>query len=225
MILVYTGLPGSGKTTKMAQLALSKLQNAEKLYKKHNYLRKVYTNIKFSQQIEDKYSQFIHYFDDIHTMPDWRDCDIFIDELAIYFDSREWERLPRKIKKFLRLHRHYNVNIYGIAQDFLTIDNALRRLTSELFYMHRFVGTREPSPSRPPQKYPFIMGFQCGVEKQLWELEKEHYKYYSRTFYWHTKKEFNIFDTTQELPDQNLPPLIKQVRICLEDGYKQTRYI
>jgi len=162
---------------------------------------------------------------EVAQMPNWRDCDIFIDELAIYFDSREWERLPRKIKKFLRLHRHYNCNIYGIAQDFLTIDNALRRLTAELFYMHRFIGTREPSPSRPPQRYPFIMGLQCSVAKSHWELEKEHYVYVSRSFYFHTNHEFKIFDTTQELPDQKLPPLIKQVRICEEDDHKQVRYI
>jgi len=110
MIYVYTGLPGSGKTTKLAQLALRKLKEAQRLERKYSYVRKVYTNIKFSKEIELKYERYIEYFEEIHSMHTWRDCDIFIDELAVYFDSREWESLPRSIKKFCSMTTHRIIN-------------------------------------------------------------------------------------------------------------------
>jgi hypothetical protein len=224
-IYVYTGLPGSGKTTKLAALALDKLRKNEKDFKKYKSVRHLYTNIRFSPDVEKKYKRFIRYFDDIYAMPSWRDADIFVDELAVYFDSQEWDRTPKSIKRFLRLHRHYRIDIYGIAQDFKTVDNSFRRLTKELFYMHRVMGTREPNPNKPPIKRPFLLGMQRSVDRKLWELEKEHYDFISTEWFLHGRSTFEVFDTAQDLPEQPLPPLIKQVRVCPEDGYKRVRYI
>ena len=58
MIEVYTGNPGSGKTTYLARQAHNRLKDNEKLFKKHNAIRSVKSNIIFSTDIHDKYSNY-----------------------------------------------------------------------------------------------------------------------------------------------------------------------
>lgn len=228
MITVYTGLPGSGKTTRLARTLYQTLMQNKRDFDKYQILRPIYTNIKLMPHVEDRFSDFINYFTDIYQLPNWRQCDIFIDELAVYFDAHDWERLPNNIKAYLRLHRHYNVNIYAVAQDFLTIDRSFRRLVKELYAMDRICGTREPSLIRPVKR-PFIFSLQRLVDPKHYELEKEHYQYLQTWYNLFTKKDFSIFDTTQDLPEQPLPPLRKRVRIFPGDDetkpFKQVKYI
>lgn len=223
-IRMYSGLPGSGKTTKLAQIALEKLEQYPKL-EKQGELRTLRSNIKFSDEIENKYLKYIEYFEDIYDMPNWHDSDIFIDEAAVYFDSRSWEMMPKGIRRFLFTHRHLGCELYMIAQDFTTIDNSFRRLTANLYYVHKILSTREPSYHGKPIKRPFNLARIGTVKKAYWHMEKEHYQYEQQQLTLFTRKHFAIFDTRQSLPEQDLPPLIKQVRVCPEDGYTRTKYI
>jgi len=230
MIRIYTGLPGSGKTTKLASIALMKLKESRKIEQNTGFHRSLRTNIKFSPEIELQYADLIEYFVDIYDMPTWKDCDIIIDEISTYFDSQEWEHLPRQIKRYLKLHRHYRVNIYGIAQDFLTVDKNFRRLTSQLFLMLRVFGTAEPMPFEKQKKYPFVFSIQYEVDKKFWELEKEMYQYIGSEWHLFTPGTFKIFDTSQEIPEQVPPPLRRIQRhwtnpITGKIEYTQTRYI
>lgn len=109
--------------------------------------------------------------------------------------------------------------------NFTTVDKSFRRLTQELFYMNRIMGTGEPSKYKKPIKRPFLLGLQSSVDRKMWDLEKEHYSYLNSHFYLHTKSTFSVFDTQQDLPPQPLPPLVKQVRVCPEDNYQRVRYI
>jgi hypothetical protein len=233
MISMYTGLPGHGKTTKLAQIAYDKLLFFEK-QKLPNF--RVFSNIKFSKHIESRFGvknsvegkngqQLIHYFEDIYDMPNWHDSEIFIDEAAVYFDSRLWESLPKEIRRFLFTHRHLGTNLHMIAQDFTTIDNSFRRLTENLYFVRKLLSSREPSPLLPPQKYPFNFCTVHSVPRSHWHLEKDHYIFDTTSPHLFTKKHFAIFDTRQSLPEQPLPPLRKEVRICPEDGYQKVRYI
>jgi len=130
-IEVYTGNPGHGKSTYLAYVAIQKLKEAEDIYHKYGKTRHIYSNIRFNKDIELAYSRYIIYFDDLENISDFRKSDIFIDEISLFFDSHNWEALPRRTKKFLRLHRHYGVNIYGATQDFKTVDPSFRRLVAE----------------------------------------------------------------------------------------------
>jgi hypothetical protein len=228
-IYIYTGLPGAGKTTEVAQVALSKLKTFEREKKQrekfNTALPRLFSNIRFSKHIEEKYSEYINYFTDINDLPKWTDSEIFIDEAAVYFDSRFFESLPVEIRRFLFTHRHLGTNLHLIAQDFKTVDNSFRRLTDTVYYVDKLLSSREPSPVRKPQKFPYNLASVRTVKKSHWELEKEHYVYTTSKLRLFTRKHFDIFDTRQELPRQPLPPLRKEVRICPEDNYTRTRYI
>lgn len=163
-------------------------------------------------------------------MPEWINSDIFIDEGAVYFDSRLWADLPLSIRRFLFTHRHLGVDIYLIAQDFPTLDNSFRRLTSQMFFCQKLWSTREPDPLRKPIKYPLNFMAVRTVKKSHWHLEKEHYEFVDHTLRIFTRKHFAIFDTKQELPEQELPPILKRQRVIkyvggVHDGKMEYKYI
>jgi hypothetical protein len=212
-ITAFTGAPGHGKTTALASEALQLLQRNNRYYDEQNpeNTRILYSNIKFNSEIEEKYSHLIIYFSDIIEMPTWKKCDIIIDELSLYFDSHDWATIPRQMKRYLRMHRHYEVDIYGAAQDFMTVDPSLRRLTTRLINTEKTIlATREPQSFRPPAKYPFAVCRLGIVKPSHRELERHHYEYEQKWTEIYTRKHFKIFDTKEELPPIDLPPKYKR---------------
>jgi len=229
-ITLYTGSPGHGKTTALAIQARQCLLASERIFKQTGHIRILRTNILLSPKIELRYKRFIQYFSDIRQMPTWKDCDIIIDEMSLYFDAQSWEKLPFAIKKYLRLHRHYDVNIYAAVQDFNTIDITVRRLTTRLYHSTKIFSTREPSPYLPPIRFPFSINRLGLVTRTHWELEKEYYEYDRWEFVVYLRRHFSIFDTRQEVPDQPLSPILKYQREIHyiggeRDGVIEKKYI
>jgi len=232
MITVYTGLPGSGKTVQIARQAEKLARKNLELLKSTGVARYVRSNLPFSPIFVKKYGEILRPFSDIYDMPKWKECDVVIDELADYFDSHEWERTPREIKAYLRLHRHYKVNIYAVAQDFLTVDKSFRRLCAHLYHIDRIFSYGEPSVYKSKnKKHPFVFSVIREVDPNMWELEKEYYTYIPATSSYElfTKRDFIIYDTFADLPPQPLPPLKLEVRHWYDDqgniGYTRKRYI
>lgn len=233
MIEVYTGNPGHGKSTYLARKAVQKLKQADATFKKTGKVRRIYSNLKFSKEIELKYDRYINYFVDLENISDFRKADIFIDEISLFFDSHNWESLPRTTKKFLRLHRHYGVNIYGATQDFKTVDPSFRRLVAEgnLYYFDRIWATREPDPDLPPLKVAFLLTVMRGVRFDCFNDEKIDYKYTTYSILLFKKRDFAVFDTHQEFSlgamlesTLGYPDLRKVIQVCKDDGYTKVTY-
>jgi len=231
MISVYTGLPGSGKNTVLSDLAYTLLKRNLALFNRTGYKRHLYLDFTLSAPLMAQFEGMYTYFNGVRDMQTWRDADIIFSELALDFDAHNWESTPREIKKYLRLHRHYRVEIFGASQDFTTVDISFRRLTNHLYYMHRLIGSKEPEPAplivkkktRKPLR--FLITLQREVDRALWGVEKEHYEFINTSLRFFWGKDFDLFDTHEDVPDKQPAPLRKEVRICPEDGYKRTRYI
>jgi len=229
MISAYTGLPGAGKNTILSDIAFLTIKRNKRVHLATGYIRLVYLDFKLNEELLADYVGYFDYFNGTNEMETWRDADIFFSELALDFDAHNWENTPRHIKKYLRLHRHYRVNIFGASQDFTTVDISFRRLTNHLFLMHRVIGSREPEPAplavkkaRKPLRY--LLTLQREVDRALWGVEKEHYEFINTTprFFW--GKHFDLFDTHEDVPEKEPPPLRKEIRTCPVDGYRRVRY-
>lgn len=230
MIKVYTGLPGSGKNTVLSDIAFQRIKATKALHKRTGYRRHVYLDFKLDTNLLAPYEGYFSYFNGTNEMETWKDADIFFGEIALDFDAHNWESTPRSIKKYLRLHRHYRVNIWSASQDFTTVDISFRRLTNQLYLMHRLIGSREPDPALIDEKKSkrkplrFLLTLERAVDRALWGVEKEHYEFIGTTprFFW--GKDFDLFDTHEDIPEKATAPLRKEVRVCPVDGYTRTRY-
>lgn len=63
---------------------------------------------------------------------------ILIDEAGIEFNNRDYKSFPKALISYLKLHRHYGVDIYFYSQSWEDTDITIRRLADRLFYIRSF---------------------------------------------------------------------------------------
>lgn len=117
---IYFGVPGSGKTTFAAWV------HKKTLKRKRNSYSTV--PIKGSYEITKK---DIGYYDMSHGSIIW-------DEAGIDVDNRKFKDnfTPEQVA-FLKLHRHYDTDIYCFSQYWNDIDIKLRNLATRLFLVKK----------------------------------------------------------------------------------------
>ncbi|MBC7836917.1 hypothetical protein H7X87_04045 [Acetobacteraceae bacterium] len=252
MKVIFSGLESSGKSLKLAMLVTDLAYRNCKWYEKQlndwerlgqiKYEKKygegarpaprpIWSNLKFSDPFE-KYCKEelgipIFYWSNLSELIEIQNADVICDEVGNYFDARMWEQLTMDVRRWLTQGAKMGIEFYGSAQDFAQVDKAFRRLVNHLLHIRKIVGSRRPSATKPPVQ--FVWGF-CMVT----ELDPQGYDEDSNKFanvnilnfrlFTIRKHYTQIFDTLQKIKRSAPPPLIKEVRVCLEDGYKRVRY-
>lgn len=232
MIVVFTGLPGSGKSLKLADTLVELLYRNRKTFEKqtrlfkegktHVYPRRrvLWTNLKFTEKVEDEFGVgsdgYINYWVDLKQLTPLRDVDIAIDEIATYFDARLWETLSLEMRRFLAQHRKFGVEIYGTAQDFAQTDKAFRRLTSHLFLLKKLIGSGDLSPTRPAPKYIWGVVVVRELDPTTYDEQKSKFAGHGvfPSFMLITRAATEIFDTRAEVKMSQTLPLKHLEKAC-----------
>lgn len=215
MITIYTGIPGAGKSLKTAQKAIDLLNRNVKWFKRTGIIRPIYSNIRFSEPVEKEFFHYIKYWSEPDELVKIRDADVIWDEIATHLDSTQWQNVPLELKRWLQQHRKFGIDIYGNTQDFAMVDISMRRLTGELYYMTKLIGSRDKSATTPEVKY--IWGLII-----VKELNPQEYKEDSKLnkssglprFIWISRDLVSVFDTTQEISGKSYPALRHIERFC-----------
>lgn len=215
MIVIFSGLPGSGKSAKLARTAIDILYRNKKWFEKTGLRRKLWTNLKLSSEVEHEFSEYIQYWTDLRQLTVLRDVDVLIDEVATYFDARLWETLSLEMRRWLAQHRKFGIEIYGTTQDFAQVDKAFRRLTSHLLYLRKVIGTRDLSPTRPAPKYVFVLSIIQELDPTKYdELLSKFQNTGIPRFMVITRRYVEIFDTRAEVQLSKALPLKHIERVC-----------
>jgi len=215
MIEIYSGLPGAGKSTKLADTALNVLHRNKKWYAKTGKMRKMYSNLRFSKDVETEYDGFIEYWWDPSQLVLIRDSDVIWDEIATHLDSTQWQNMSLEIKRWLQQHRKFGIEIYGTTQDFAMIDKSMRRMTSNLYYLTKLIGSRDKSSTKPEVKYVFVLSMVKTLDPVTYDEETKTQSKGIPSFMFITKAGISVFDTTQEIEMGKYPPLNHIERECL----------
>lgn len=164
-LIVYFGIPGSGKTTIAALFAKRELKKG----------RTVYSNVPIlgCKKLDPK---------DLGTVL-VEDGLVILDEAGIEFNSRKYKDLPQSCIQFAKLFRHYNCNIAMFSQDYEDMDITFRRLASKFVivrksYIPYFIFTRDlqkyiglDENGQIISKYRFrFMGFHWYFMPAAWKL-------------------------------------------------------
>lgn len=112
--------PGVGKTTLAADITRkAKIEN-----------KKVYSNVPIITANRFK-------IDDLGKK-ELKDCIIIIDESGAELQNRDWRNnLTKKQIKFIKKHRHYNIDFYLFSQAYNDTDNKFRELTTKLIILEK----------------------------------------------------------------------------------------
>lgn len=145
MVSLYFGLPGCGKTTMFAKLALDadlRIEKDKKRLKKGKKPRcpykRIYGNIPLDGIKNYRQIKF-----DWLGRYDIRDALLLIDEATIEVDSRDYKGFKKHTKEFMLLHRHYNVDIVFFTQQWDGIDKKIRVITDKVYYLYKGLFTRK----------------------------------------------------------------------------------
>lgn len=228
MIVVYSGLPGSGKSLKLADTLVNILFRNRRIYEKNvkRYeqglideippKRMLWTNLQFTSKVNEEFYDYIKYWTDLKQLVVLRDCDVAIDEIATYFDARLWETLSLEMRRWLAQHRKFGIEIYGTAQDFAQTDKAFRRLTSNLFLLKKLIGSADISPTRPAPKY--IWGLVVVRELDPTTYDEQKSKFAKNGFFPSfmaiTRAATEVFDTRAEVRMSHALPLKHLEKAC-----------
>ena len=127
-VSLYFGLPGSGKTTYAAAIAV----RTQKLIEKGRSLyQRVYTNFPvfydgiFQISSRDLGKITIH------------DSLVILDEASLVADSRDYKTFSHEMKEFFLLHRHWKCDIILFTQQWDAVDKKIRVITDKVYYVHK----------------------------------------------------------------------------------------
>lgn len=228
MIVIFSGLPGSGKSYKLGRTVVDILyRNREAYSKAVRAWRKepigvppqpriLWTNLKIAEKVEIEFAGFIKYWTELRQLTPLRDVDVVIDEVATYFDARLWETLSLEMRRWLSQHRKFGIEIYGTTQDFAQVDKAFRRLTSDLVYLQKLVGSRDISATKAPPKYIWGVCIVSTLDPVRYDEEKS--KFLSGggfpRFMFITRAGTELFDTRAEVKLSGALPLKHLEKAC-----------
>lgn len=219
MKVIFSGLEGSGKSLKLAILVSDLVHRNSKWYKKSGIQRKIASNLRFSKDFEQYALSIgvpIHYWENLDELIKLEQCDVVMDEVGNYFDSRMWADLSLDVRRWLTQGSKMGIEIYGSAQDFAQIDKAFRRLVNHLFHITKLMGSRRPSATKPPVKR--IWGLCSSKELDPMGYDEDKSKFQSMSvfpsFFFIRRSDCEIFDTTQKIQRSKPYPYKHVEREC-----------
>lgn len=227
MIKLIEGNTGQGKTYLTSMQTLLLLERNKKWYekKKTKQLRTLVTNIALADDVVKKYPNQIYYWQDLEQLIVIKNADVIFDDMASYLDAQRWTDTPLSVKRWLRLHEHYGVDIYGNAQDFLTIDISVRRLVTRLDRVYKILGSRRPSATKPDIKiiWGILLTRELDISKYKSDTEKVTMGWPKVEFI--KRKYCKVFDTMQDIQQSEYPALHHIERSCNTCGDTKIRHI
>lgn len=75
----------------------------------------------------------------IGQFPEFPQGNVYLDEIHLYFDARDWDKLDAEDRRILAQHRHFGMNIYGTTQAMGRVENILRQLCEYAYSINKII--------------------------------------------------------------------------------------
>jgi hypothetical protein len=148
-----------------------------------------------------------------------RDTDIIWDEISILLDGRKFESLTIDQTFWLAHYRRLGLDIYGATQHWSMVDRRARIMCSEVVTCMKFIGSPDPSPTRPKIKkvWGVIVLLNMDNFDSDESLSEPKYQVMPIGIFSISRKLINLYDTTELIKPSSVP-LKHSMRKCLICG-------
>jgi len=154
-------------------------------------------------------------------------CYLVFDDIATILPSDNWTQTPIWLRKTFSQARHFGIRILANLQDPFSVDINFRRYVDMAFRFRKMFGSKDPDETKPKLKYIFGCYLRRKIKAEwLWKLgdmsdedisifraKQEQEKQLTGTnvyadifkgsFHWFSRKNCEIYDTTQDVPEYN----------------------
>jgi len=221
MINIITGKPGTGKTYNLVRLAHIFIQSGRDVYSnfyinydeydkkrrktllnRFRYFLRMFCTRRLGFKFRPKHLGTIYFWENLEDLIDIRGGEILIDECQIYFNSREWKKLPVRLQYKFQQHRKHikrdeqgkiiNLNIWGAVQNVRRIDTVVRELVNNVFVLKK--------------AGPIFLAKQYDIE----DIDRERRTCYSREFFLFNKTLAKSYDTFEEIQGFKNKEIVKE---------------
>lgn len=184
-ITLITGLPGSGKTSKMCEFA----------YKCMLRGKRAYTNFRMHNLPVHMQHLYTHFNEPLDVLGQVNDANIYISEVGIQLSDYVMHELPTSVWDDLSQHRKDGVNIICDAQKKSQI--AWRFMNLVQFQYHIYISMRVT----PKRKLAFVRAFDPqpkGMDfgRRYWLQNPFYFKFYDTNY--RLEKTDSLFDVGQK---------------------------
>lgn len=228
-VTVLEGLPGSGKTTRLAKHALGLLRRNRNYFQETGKMRKVASNVIFADWVKKSYPNQIEYWQEPEDLQVLRDCDVVWDEMGVHLDATQWETLPQATRRWFQQHRKLGIDIVGTCQDFGQVDKSVRRVVENVGRCRKVCGSGAPSATRPEIKWIWGLVMLRWCAGREWRDDTQNGAVISwdliPDFFMITRPLCSAFDTSQCIETSGVQKLRHIEAVCAVCGVKKCRHV
>jgi len=231
---VFVGLEGSGKSLMLAQHSVRLVYRNAYWNNITGLSRPIVSNLPYSEWFYNfaaSKNVEVRSWKHIYELELMTECDLFIDEMATYFDSRLYAELPLSTRLWLSQAEKLGVDIYGGAQDWGQVDKSVRRLCKQVVEVKKIIGSRRPMKTAPPVKGVWGLCLTWNLDPRSFDGEQVEMKSTNLFpgFFFISKKDTKVFDTNVRVALSEPPPLRKITRHWYDEegkiGHTVTKYV
>lgn len=234
--IIFSGLESSGKSLLIIKVIYDTINRNYKFIKKYKLQpRNIYSNIKFSNEIENYAKERnikIIYWSNLEEIIGLEECDIIVDEIGTYFDAIKWEDLTIDARRWIAQIEKLGVSLYGTSQDFSMVHKSFRRITKKLWHIVNIASSDRPSKSTPPIKKIWGICLTISLNPQKYNEETDKFSinnyldlFTNFNYFFIRKKECSGYNTQQRIVESKPLPYKHIKRECNICGFNHIKHI
>lgn len=228
MNIGWVGDKGQGKSYLLAKQLVRILKRNQIWHEKYELPKRpvcVMTTLGLSDWFVEQWTEYLVFFTEIQQLALISESDVFVDDISMRLDSRNWELLPQDTREWLYGSERLGCDLYFTAQKFSRVEITFRLLTDAVYVCTKGWGSPRPSATRPEVKRVWGIIFENEVPKSEYQKESFNQDEWSGGGRWHwlSKRYTSVYDHTNVTLTQGYAPLRCIVRECSDPNCPEVK--
>jgi len=229
MNIGYIGDKGQGKSYMLARELVRTLKQNQRWHEHYELPRRrvaVMRTLGLAPWFKETWGNYLTYFDEIQEIVQYKECDIFVDDISMRLDSRNWELLPQGAREWLYGSERLGCDLYFTAQKFSRVEITFRLLTDCIYLCTKAIGSPRPSATRPSVNRIWGIIQTCEIPKSEFQQDSFNQDLYGGGRPYLLRKRFtNVYDHTNISLSKGYAPFQHIERTCNSCGFIKAKHV